>query len=355
MRQSTRLLFATLTILLPSINHHNKSLSPSKTPLTKARLSVSFAPGLVTSVALAPRRLFHPMAAPPPVHPHLASGGVDYTTINSIGVTFLQASHDVHGSMERGLNAFYSEQLRSVDPLFHQDANPRDHIHGDAMSRLYDLVIEMVTANADQTPPGSVGRIANIVRGWRFKFEFTAGKYRNLPKHDAAANSFQVFLNRAVGRNETDLMIYIQTEDFYVDPDPMLVITYRNFDHFSSTPFAVLPAGAGGGPAAPARFYFNPAAVPPEVRARYEKRTHSSKHMLGSDLVPFDDTGLDMNYHVDVATGQYFVLRDGTLFELKPINEKGLFREPPKCTDTSAPGFRHWYDLFMRHCMNNGY
>jgi hypothetical protein len=23
--------------------------------------------------------------------------------------------------------------------------------------------------------------------------------------------------------------------------------------------------------------------------------------------------------------------------------------------DTSGPGFRHWYDLFMKHCMANGY
>jgi hypothetical protein len=77
--------------------------------------------------------------------------------------------------------------------------------------------------------------------------------------------------------------------------------------------------------------------------------------MLGSDLTPFNDTGLDMTYYIDSVTGSYFVLRDGTLFELKTMDEKGLYREPPKCTDTSGPGFRHWYDLFLKHCMSHGY
>jgi hypothetical protein len=54
--------------------------------------------------------------------------------------------------------------------------------------------------------------------------------------------------------------------------------------------------------------------------------------------LPFDDTGVDMNYYADAVTGQYFILCDGTLFEMKPQNEKGLFREPPKCIDTSGPG-----------------
>jgi hypothetical protein len=58
---------------------------------------------------------------------------------------------------------------------------------------------------------------------------------------------------------------------------------------------------------------------------------------------------------MDHLTGQYFVLRDGTMFELTPVDEKGLHREPPKCLDTSGPGFRHWYDHFMHHCMAHGY
>jgi hypothetical protein len=234
-------------------------------------------------------------------------------------------------------------------------AAPRDHISGDAMAHLYSKMIAMVTANADQTPAASVGRIATIVRLWRLKFDFDKGKLRNLPRHDAAPGSLRTFFQRAVVAGTIDLMIYVQTEDFFIDPDPMVTITYRNFDHFSSTPFAVVPVGGGGGVTAPARFYFNPAAIPDPPRERYEKRIHSSAHMLGSDLVPFHDTGIALNYYVDGITGQYFVLRDGTLFELKPLNEKGLFREPPKCTDTSGPGFRHWYDLFMKHCMQNGY
>jgi hypothetical protein len=92
---------------------------------------------------------------------------------------------------------------------------------------------------------------------------------------------------------------------------------------------------------APPAFYFNPAAALAPVRARYERRLNGSQHVRGSDLLPFDDTGVDMIYYVDAVTGQQ--------------NEKGLFREPTKCMDTSGPGFRHWYDLFMKHCMANGY
>jgi hypothetical protein len=132
------------------------------------------------------------------------------------------------------------------------------------------------------------------------------------------------------------------------------VVTYRNFDHFSATPFVRVPIGGAAGVVAPPAFYFNPAAAPAPVRARYERSLNGSQHVRGSDLLPFDDTGVDMNYYVDAVTKQYFILRDGTLFEMKPQNEKGLLREPPKCMDTLCPGFRHWYDLFMKHCMANG-
>jgi hypothetical protein len=106
---------------------------------------------------------------------------------------------------------------------------------------------------------------------------------------------------------------------------------------------------------APPAFYFNLAVAPAPVRARYERRLNGSQYVRGSDLLPFDDTGVDMNYYGDAVTGEYFILRDGTLFEIKPQNEKGLFPEPPKCMDTSGPGFRHWYDLFMKHRVANGY
>lgn len=289
-------------------------------------------------------------------HPPVPSGAGDYTSISTIGITFLQASHDTTGSIQRGLNAFYAEELGNIDAIFHTSTVARDSIAGNAMDTLFVLIIAMVTANADHTPPASVGRIATIVRHWRIKFEFAGGKLRNLPRHDQAPGSLRTFLNRAVVNGVSDLMVYIQTEDFFVDPDPMIPITYRNFDHFSPTPFAAIPGGVGasGAPSSP-RFYFNPAAIPTAPRLRYEKRVHSTRHVLQSELVPYLDTGLPMNYYVDGVTGQSFVLRDGTMFELMPLDEKGLFREPPRCADTSGPGFRHWYDLFSKHCLAHGY
>jgi hypothetical protein len=105
----------------------------------------------------------------------------------------------------------------------------------------------------------------------------------------------------------------------------MLPITYRNFDHFSHTPFAAIPGGTGKpGTTMTPRFYFNPVAIHDAPRQRYEKRLHSTRHMLQHFSSPFSDTGLFLNYYVDGVTGQYFVLRDGALFELKPFDEKCL-------------------------------
>jgi hypothetical protein len=53
--------------------------------------------------------------------------------------------------------------------------------------------------------------------------------------------SYPTFLNRAVDNNTSDPLIFTQTEDFFVDPDPMIPITYWNFDHFSPTAFAAIP------------------------------------------------------------------------------------------------------------------
>jgi hypothetical protein len=47
--------------------------------------------------------------------------------------------------------------------------------------------------------------------------------------------------------------------------------------------------------------------------------------MLGTDLVPFIDSGDTIYYHVDHVTGQYFVFRDVTLSEA--FQRKGLYRE----------------------------
>jgi hypothetical protein len=129
------------------------------------------------------------------------------------------------------------------------------------MELLYNDIITLVTANADQTPPAAVGRLPPFVRRWRLKYEFENGRYRNRPLHDAAPGSLRTFLPRAVATHNIDLTSYVQTEDFYVDPDPMIVVTYRNFEHFHDRPFAAVPGGGGGTVAAAPRFYFKPAAI----------------------------------------------------------------------------------------------
>ncbi|KAG7341265.1 GAG-pre-integrase domain containing protein [Nitzschia inconspicua] len=261
--------------------------------------------------------------------PH-PSGG-DYTSIWSIGLSFLRAAHDVSGSMQRGLSSVDAEDLGSIDALFHRDNVDRDHVAGDAMDTLYSLVVTMVESQASETPATTKPRIPVIVNSWRF-------------------------LDRAIAANKSDPMLYVQTASYYITDDPRVHVTYRNFDHFDSSPFPVVPpAGSTIPPSAPAVFHFNPSLLPQGPRDRHAKRLCRSRHVCGADLTPFVDAGLKRNYSVDPITGQYFILRDGTLFELKPLNEKGLHRSPPRCVDTSGPGFCLWYEHFMGHCMSNGY
>jgi hypothetical protein len=268
------------------------------------------------------RSLFTIMAAVPPavVHPHVRKAAGDYTTIATTGLSFLQSSHDSTRAIQCGMNAFYAEEV-ALDGIFHTDATDRDSIAGDAATNLYKNKIAMVTAQADQTPVPTQGRIANIVRRWRLKFEFTPGKFRNLPQSGQAPSSLITFFTRAVAGAVTDLMIHVQTEDFFIDPNPGAVVTYRNFDHFSATLFVRVAVGGAAGVVAPPAFYFNLAAAPAPVRARYERRRNGSQYVRDSDLLPFDDTGVDMNYYVDAVNGEYFILRDGTLLEIKPQNE----------------------------------
>ncbi|KAG7361408.1 transposase, mutator family protein [Nitzschia inconspicua] len=96
--------------------------------------------------------------------------------------------------------------------------------------------------------------------------------------------------------------------------------------------------------------------VYPQILDPWEKRHFPLLPHLGSlGHTPFVNAGLERNHSVDPITGQYFVLCDGTLFGLKPLNETGLHRSPPPCVDTSGPGFCLWCEHFMGHCMSNGY
>jgi len=114
------------------------------------------------------------MAAKP--YPHVPKdGGGDYTSIKTVGLNFLQASHDAHGAIQRGLNAFYAEELNNIDGLFYKVTTDRDNVAGDAMASLYTKITELVTTNADQTPVATHGMISVIARHWRLKYEFSPG------------------------------------------------------------------------------------------------------------------------------------------------------------------------------------
>jgi hypothetical protein len=82
------------------------------------------------------------MAAVPPavVHPHVRKAAGDYTTIATIGLSFLQSSHDSTGAKQRGMNAFYAEEV-ALDGIFHTDTTDRDSIAGDAATNLYSNII----------------------------------------------------------------------------------------------------------------------------------------------------------------------------------------------------------------------
>jgi hypothetical protein len=75
---------------------------------------------------------------------------------------------------------------------------------------------------------------------------------------------------------------------------------------------------------------------PDTPHLRSDKCDHNTHHMLQIVLLPYLDTGLPRNYFADGITGQYFVLRDGTLFVFKPLAEKALYREPPKRFDGAS-------------------
>ena len=108
-------------------------------------------------------------------HANIKKTNGDYSTISTIGLTFLQSSHDATGALMRGINAFYAEEVGNIDDLFATDVADRDSIHGQAMARLYDKIIAMVTSHADQTPVASQAKISVFVRHWRLKYDLSNG------------------------------------------------------------------------------------------------------------------------------------------------------------------------------------
>jgi hypothetical protein len=59
------------------------------------------------------------------------------------------------------------------------------------------------------------GPIAKIVNKWRLKYEFTPGKYRNLPYRDGPPGPLNTFLDRMDKDGQTDLLLFVSTDHFY--------------------------------------------------------------------------------------------------------------------------------------------
>lgn len=170
------------------------------------------------------------------VHPNVpASGRINFTSIQSISIRFLRASHDDTGAIQRGMNSWNGHELGAIDDLFITNKSPRDHINVDAMALIYDKIIALVTSSAThQTPVSDVGRIARIVRRWQLKYELGDGKFHDLPPYDAPPGSLQTFFRHAVRDNTHDLLIHVMPEDFCANQDPdVSLISYGNFSNFS--------------------------------------------------------------------------------------------------------------------------
>jgi hypothetical protein len=75
--------------------------------------------------------MFTIMAAVPPaaVHLHVRKAAGDYTTIATIGLSFLLSSHDSTGAIQRGMNASYAKEV-ALYGIFHTDATDRESIAG---------------------------------------------------------------------------------------------------------------------------------------------------------------------------------------------------------------------------------
>jgi hypothetical protein len=69
------------------------------------------------------------MAAVPPAVVHLHVRKAAGTT----QLSFLQSSHDSTGAIQRGMNAFYAEEV-ALNGIFHTDATDMVSVAGDAVT-----------------------------------------------------------------------------------------------------------------------------------------------------------------------------------------------------------------------------
>ena len=113
---------------------------------------------------------------------------------------------------------------------------------------------------------------------------------------------------------------------------------------------------------APGMVAFNPDVLPPAVRARY--MNHISGGLITSTMIrPFLQrrNGALVRFHGDNEhyyqhAMTYLITADGSMFDMtKPIDQKGLMRDPVYCRKDDFSGIRSWYPNFAQHCNDHGF
>ena len=95
------------------------------------------------------------------------------------------------------------------------------------------------------------------------------------------------------------------------------------------------------------------------MRERYEKRLTTALATKDSVCPYLNDDGTTFlgedRYHY-TYNGNFLFVGDGFMFELgRPIDSKGLTRDPVLCQDDRFNGVRARYINFTTHCNNFGF
>jgi hypothetical protein len=304
---------------------------------------------------------------------------MDHTQITSI--KFNWGENPLYPLVQKAMNNLYSEFVDDaavINTLF-ADGAIRTTIVADPMAVirgiLHDLIGVVVMTTVPVTvPPYVMPNITPHITACSFRSIHDDGK--RLLRNAAHVTAAFEDINRAVKRI---LTIEIGWDNLH--PNVAAVnfnpIEWTQFQ--PNVPFAgvvlptihyhTVPAAAGGPPpvvamvaAPPPDPVFNPAMFPADVQARYAARNAAVGIVLGNTLVKFAAPvagGFDTWYSEGAmphggGVNEFIVLRDGTAYVTKPMNEKEFQRNPINCADVTPAGVRQWYRALTRHCHGHG-
>ena len=144
-------------------------------------------------------------------------------------------------------------------------------------------------------------------------------------------------------------------------------LTGMAFTPFNKPAPGALPAATNTGSPAPAPgnpqsnappTYFNIAALPPDVKQRYQLSQATNSVMTSADMSSFIAQPASQNpqvlYHQVHPT--VYVTRTGDLFILSPVDSKiqsQFIKNAPTCNSWAPTGIRRWYVHFMQHAMRH--